>query len=187
MNRSNNIQKESSKCLLKIAESSDINALYVPKTHRKIESSSSYELQKNNKHARNYSFDKTNKSNISSTTLQPQLNNVPSQINHKNSKKIYEIKDQNQNKHQNTNNKSVPTSSLHSNKISMVNLNPNNSSVFNSGGHINAPLINNINIYAANMNNFKSNDINVRQYIFNKINKPKSSSKNARSSSVTNQ
>jgi hypothetical protein len=99
---------------------------------------------------------------------------------------MYEMKEQTQSKHQTTNTKSVPTSNLHSNKISMVNLNPNNSTLFTTGGHINAPLINNINIYAANMNNFKSNDINVRQYIFNKINKPKSGLKNARSSSVTN-
>jgi len=166
-----------------------LNTLYIPKTHRKCESTSSYDIQKNSKHARNYSFDKTNKSNISSATIQPSthINNIPQHSNNKVSKKIYDSKDQNQNKSQNNNNKSVPISNQHSNKISMVSLNPNNTSLFNNGGQFNAPLINNINIYAANMNNFKSNDINVRQYIFNKINKPKSNSKNARSSSMINQ
>jgi hypothetical protein len=148
----------------------------------------SNEFSKNGKHNRNYSFDKSpNKSNISSSANYNESNNLsnaPTQSNNsKSAKKIYEMKDKKHPK----NNKSVPNSNLQSSKVSMVNLNPNNSAIFNNPGQINVPLINNINIYAANMNNFKSNDINVRQYIFNKINKQKPTSKQARSSSVTNQ
>lgn len=162
-----------------------MQALYVPKTHRKVES---IDKAKNSKHNRNYSFDKThNKSNISSTNNNSgHISNVQPPSNQKQLKKVYDSKE----KHSNVT-KSMPSSHINSKQISMVNLNQNNSAVFanqsNNSGQLNVPLINNINIFAANMNNFKSNDINVRQYIFNKINKSKSGQKHARSSSVTNQ
>lgn len=162
---------------MKSGDSTDIGVLYIPKTHRKKESVSKEILQKvGNKHIRNYSFDKLNKPNNSS-------NNISVNPPVKPVKKIYEMKEQN--KQLVGNNKSVPTSG----KISIVNINnnQNNSSLFPNPSQLNVPLINNINIYASNMNNFKTNDINVRQYIYNKINKPKQNMKKIRSISQTNQ
>jgi hypothetical protein len=49
------------------------------------------------------------------------------------------------------------------------------------------PCYNNINIYASNMNNFKASDLNLRHYIFNKMNGKKNvtkqNDKSARSNS----
>ncbi len=68
------------------------------------------------------------------------------------------------------------------------NLNNNNS---NNNSNIilhNPPVgcFNNINIYASNMNNFKASDLNLRHYIFNKMNGKKvvkQNEKSARSNS----
>jgi len=59
-------------------------------------------------------------------------------------------------------------------------LTPNNLKSNASGSNIlvnnhGVPYYNNINIFTNNMNNFKSNDINLRQYIYNKANKSKNS------------
>jgi len=49
------------------------------------------------------------------------------------------------------------------------------------------PCFNNINIYTSNMNNFKTNEINLKQYIVNKMNtKSKNSKQNhSKTSSIT--
>jgi hypothetical protein len=46
--------------------------------------------------------------------------------------------------------------------------------IVNQGGN---PCFNHITIYTSNTREMKPNDINLRQYIFNKVNKPKSLSK----------
>jgi hypothetical protein len=56
--------------------------------------------------------------------------------------------------------------------------------ILNQGGN---PCFNQITIYTSNNNNkIKPNEINLRQYIFNKMNKPKSSSNIGSRSSSTN-
>jgi len=40
------------------------------------------------------------------------------------------------------------------------------------------PCYNNINIYASNMNNFKASELNLRHYIFNKMNSKKTNNAN---------
>lgn len=39
------------------------------------------------------------------------------------------------------------------------------------------PYYNNINIFANNMNNFKTNEINLKQYLYNKVNRAKNANK----------
>lgn len=57
---------------------------------------------------------------------------------------------------------------LQGNNPSTNNLNANN---FNNQNHM--PYFNNINIFAANMNNFRTGDLNVKQFVINKLNKTK--------------
>jgi len=48
------------------------------------------------------------------------------------------------------------------------------------------PCFNNINIYTSNMNNFKTNEINLKQYIINKMNtKSKGKQSHSRTTSTT--
>jgi len=66
------------------------------------------------------------------------------------------------------------TSSYKNSTNQPSNINPSNI-ILNQGG---IPCFNNINIYTTNnSNNIKANEINLRQYIFNKVNKPKSMAK----------
>jgi len=48
----------------------------------------------------------------------------------------------------------------------------NNNNIINNNypNQSNIPYFNNINIYAANMNNFKTNELNLKQFIVNQIN-----------------
>ena len=53
---------------------------------------------------------------------------------------------------------------IHSHKE--TNTNNNN----NFGNSNNIPYFNNINIFAANMNNFKTSELNLKQFVINKVN-----------------
>lgn len=50
------------------------------------------------------------------------------------------------------------------------------------------PCFNNINIYTSNMNNFKTNEINLKQYIINKMNSKSKTGKQShtRAASISN-
>ena len=167
-------------------KSDDLNKLgnlYIPQTHRKSESLVKETQTKVNSHIRNYSFDKTNKhTNYISNYAHNNNPNNPMQI-----KKIHQLisKQIKSTSINNSNTKSVPSPNIHSGKISTSNLSQTNSSHNTNAVH--APIINNFDINS-NMNKLKSNDINVRQYIFNQINnKPKFNYKHIRSNSITNQ
>jgi len=57
----------------------------------------------------------------------------------------------------------------------------NNNNIINNNypNQSNLPFFNNINIYAANMNNFKTNEVNFKQFIVNQINNNNNNNKKA--------
>ena len=72
-----------------------------------------------------------------------------------------------------------------SGKLNQTNI-PNQGNANIILNHNAIPCYNNINIYASNMNNFKANDLNLRHYIFNKMNGKKPSAKQSEKSIRSN-
>jgi len=118
----------------------------------------------NNKHTRNCSFDKTKQQHTHN--------------GHSANKNIHAMKDmvtQNNYKSNNNNHKLGPSQTLTPSMLSgkTSNITPNYIPTGNVLMNQNAvPCFNNINIYTSNMNKiYKTNEINLKQYIINKINK----------------
>jgi len=71
-------------------------------------------------------------------------------------------------KHNRNNSYDISKNDKEKKTINSLKENTNNN--FSNNNSNNMPYFNNINIFAANMNNFKTSELNLKQFVINKVN-----------------